>query len=149
MIKTIKYNILNYGDDKQMKLKNKIIGVLILLAILTTLTTTTALDTTKNTTIELNGIKLCVPQTSTSTITNASSPEGVWTYTYTDDENNITIYVCDELMPEYALLKEEYNEIEGYTQQIGTKDNKYVMVASPYRENKDFILDHVKELNPE
>ena len=131
-------------------MKHKTIGIITitLFLLLLSLTATTALDTTKNTTIEMNGIKICVPQTDQGKITNASSPQGVWTYTYADDKNNITIYVSDEIMPEYALLKEEYSEIEGYTQQIGVKD-KYVMVASPYHENKDFIINHIKELNPE
>lgn len=120
---------------------------IILLLALTSLTCTTALDTTKNQTIEMNGIKICVPQTDQGKITNASSPQGVWTYTYSDDANNITIYVCDEMMPEYAF-KEEWNEYDGYTQQFQLKD-KYVMVASTYAENKDFIMKHIKELNPE
>lgn len=133
-----------------MKHKHTIgITTITLFLLLLSLTATTALDTTKNQTIEMNGIKICVPETDQGKITNASSPQGIWTYTYSDDKNNITIYVSDELMPEYALLKEEYNQIEGYTQQIGTKDGKYVMVASPYHENKDFIIQHIKELNPE
>ena len=131
-----------------MKLKTIGIITITLFLLLLSLTATTALDETKNTTIEMNGIKICVPQSDQGKITNASSPQGVWTYTYSDDANNITIYVCDEIMPEYALLKEEYNEIEGYTQQFQVKD-KYVMVASTYSENKDFIMKHIKELNPE
>ena len=131
-------------------MKHKTIGIITitLFLLLLSLTATTALDTTKNTTIEMNGIKICVPQTDQGKITNASSPNGVWTYTYSDDANNITIYVCDEIMPEYALIKEEYNQYDGYTQQFQVKD-KYVMVASTYAENKDFIIQHIKELNPE
>ena len=131
-------------------MKHKTIGIITitLFLLLLSLTATTALDTTKNTTIEMNGIKICVPQTEQGKITNASSPQGIWTYTYSDDANNITIYVCDEIMPEYALIKEEYNQYDGYTQQFQVKD-KYVMVASTYAENKDFIIKHIKELNPE
>ena len=131
-------------------MKHKTIGIITitLFLLLLSLTATTALDTTKNTTIEMNGIKICVPQTDQGKITNASSPQGIWTYTYSDDANNITIYVCDEIMPEYALIKEEYNQYDGYTQQFQVKD-KYVMVASTYAENKDFIIKHIKELNPE
>lgn len=131
-----------------MKLKTITAVTLILLLSMLTTTSIHALDESKNTTIEMNGIKICVPETDQGKITNASSPNGVWTYTYSDDANNITIYVCDEIMPEYALIKEEYNEIEGYTQQFQVKD-KYVMVASTYPENKDFIMKHIKELNPE
>ena len=131
-----------------MKLKTIGIITITLFLLLLSLTATTALDETKNTTIEMNGIKICVPQSDQGKITNASSPQGVWTYTYSDDANNITIYVCDEIMPEYALIKEEYNQYDGYTQQFQVKD-KYVMVASTYAENKDFIIKHIKELNPE
>ena len=131
-------------------MKHKTIGIITitLFLLLLSLTATTALDESKNTTIEMNGIKICVPQTEQGKITNASSPQGIWTYTYSDDANNITIYVCDEIMPEYALIKEEYNQYDGYTQQFQVKD-KYVMVASTYAENKDFIIKHIKELNPE
>ena len=128
----------------------KIISTLaiILLLALTSLTCTAALDTTKNTTIEMNGIKIAVPETDQGKITNISSPEGIWTYTYTDDKNKIVIYVSDADMPEYQIYKEQWNEYDGYTQMRPVKD-KYVMVGSEFEENKDFMYDSLKTLNPE
>ena len=131
-------------------MNKKIIPILLVITLigLTTLTTTTALDKTKNTTIEMNGIKICVPETDQGKITNATSPEGIITYTYTDDKNKLFIYVSDADMPEYKLYIEEWNKFEGYTQMRPVKD-KYVLVASDYAENKDFMYDSLKELNPE
>ena len=131
-------------------MNKKIIPILLVITLigLTTLTTTTALDKTKNTTIEMNGIKICVPETDQGKITNATTPHGTITYAYRDDKNKITIYVTEEIMPEYSMYKEEWNEYEGYTQ-VKIIGDKYVMVASEYAENKDFMYDSLKELNPE
>jgi hypothetical protein len=96
----------------------------------------------------MNGIKIAVPETDQGKITNTSSPDGIWTYTYTDDKNKIVIYVSDANMPEYQLYKEQWNEYDGYTQMRPVKD-KYVMVGSEFEENKDFMYDSLKELNPE
>lgn len=129
---------------------NKKITITLLVALLlaTSLTCTHALDKTKNQTIEMNGIKIAVPETDQGKITNATSPEGIITYTYTDDKNKLFIYVSDADMPEYKLYIEEWNKFEGYTQMRPVKD-KYVLVASDYAENKDFMYDSLKELNPE
>lgn len=129
---------------------NKKITITLLIALLlaTSLTCTHALDKTKNTTIEMNGIKIAVPETDQGKITNATSPEGIITYTYTDDKNKLFIYVSDADMPEYKLYIEEWNKFEGYTQMRPVRD-KYVLVASDYAENKDFMYDSLKELNPE
>ena len=131
-----------------MNTKTTTILLLITLLTLTTITSIHALDTTKNTTIEMNGIKIAVPETDQGKITNASSPDGIWTYTYTDDKNKIVIYVSDANMPEYQMYKEQWNEYDGYTQMRPVKD-KYVMVGSEYEENKNFMYDSLKELNPE
>lgn len=129
---------------------NKKITITLLIALLlaTSLTCTHALDKTKNQTIEMNGIKIAVPETDQGKITDIKGPTGAWTWSYTDEKNKIVIYVCDEDMPEYKLYTEEWNEYDGYTQMRPVKD-KYVMVGSEYEENKDFMYDSLKELNPE
>ena len=131
-------------------MNKKIIPILLVITLigLTTLTTTTALDKTKNQTIEMNGIKICVPETDQGKITNVTTPQGTITYSYMDDKNKITIYVTEEEMPEYSPYREEWNQYEGYTQ-VKKIGDKYVMVASEYAENKDFMWDSLSELNPQ
>ena len=127
-----------------MMIKKTITGVLITLLIATTICgIVTALDTTQNETIEMNGIKFVAPKTDNYTITDVKAPNGVWTWTYSDDKNEITVYVSDADMPEYKLYTEQWNEYEGYTQMFPVGD-KYVMVGSQYEENKDFIVDSLK-----
>lgn len=131
-------------------MNKKIIPILLVITLigLTTLTTTTALDKTKNQTIEMNGIKICVPETDQGKITNVTTPQGTITYSYIDDKNKITIYVTEEEMPEYSPSREEWNQYEGYTQ-VKKIGDKYVMVASEYAENKDFMWNSLSELNPQ
>ena len=131
-------------------MNKKIIPILLVITLigLTTLTTTTALDKTKNQTIEMNGIKICVPETDQGKITNVTTPQGTITYSYMDDKNKITIYVTEEEMPEYSPYREEWNQYEGYTQ-VKKIGDKYVMVASEYAENKDFMWDSLSELTPQ
>ncbi len=132
-----------------MSLKTKT-GVIFLLFILAMsfIVGVNALNPEENETIEMNGIKFAAPKTDNYTITDIKGVNGAWTWTYTDDKNEITVYVCDEDMPEYKLYVEEWNEYEGYTQMRPVKD-KWVMVGSQYEENKDFIYDSLAELNPE
>ena len=131
-----------------MNTKTTTILLLITLLTLTSITSIHALDKTKNQTIEMNGIKICVPETDQGKITNVTTPQGTITYSYMDDKNKITIYVTEEEMPEYSPYREEWNQYEGYTQ-VKKIGDKYVMVASEYAENKDFMWDSLKELNPE
>ena len=122
------------------------IGIITLLAFLL-ISSVSALDTTKNKTIDMNGIKVCVPESDNGTITNISDSNGNWVYTYDDEKNKITIYVSDIDMPEFKLGQEEYDSTYGYHNMVMIKD-KYVLVGSEYRENKDFMLSTIYELNP-
>ena len=122
------------------------LGIITLLAFLL-MSSVSALDTTKNKTIDMNGIKVCVPESDNGTITNISDSNGNWVYTYDDEKNKITIYVSDIDMPEFKLGQEEYDSTYGYHNMVMIKD-KYVLVGSEYRENKDFMLSTIYELNP-
>ena len=129
--------------------KNKQIILILTLTILLSCTigAVTALDPTQNETIEMNGVKFAAPKTDNYTITDIKAPDGTWTWTYADDKNEITVYVCDKIMPEYKIYEEQWNEYEGYTQMIPVGD-KWVMFGSMYEENKDFMIDSVSALNP-
>ena len=122
------------------------LGIITLLAFLL-ISSVSALDTTKNKTIDMNGIKVCVPESDNGTITNISDSNGNWVYTYDDEKNKITIYVSDIDMPEFKLGQEEYDSTYGYHNMVMIKD-KYVLVGSEYKENKDFMLSTIYELNP-
>ena len=129
--------------------KSKII-VLSLLAVLVTVLvagSVTALDKTQNETIEMDGVKFLAPKTDNYTITDVKGVNGAWTYTYEDKKNEIILYISDKIMPEYKMGQEGYDETIGYYNQVIIKD-KYVVVASQYPENKDFILPTLYDLNP-
>lgn len=104
-----------------------------------------ALNPNENTTVEVNSINLTVPKTDNYTITDIKGIEGSWTYTYSDEKNDITVYVCDEIAPEYSMT-ETYNQYEGYCQMKAVKD-KYVVVCSKYPENKDFVFNSLDDAN--
>ena len=129
--------------------KSKII-VLSLLAVLATVLvagSVTALDKTQNETVEMYKIKFTAPKTDNYTITDVKGVNGAWTYTYEDKKNEIILYISDKVMPEYKMGQEGYDETIGYYNQVIIKD-KYVVVASQYPENKDFILPTLYDLNP-
>ena len=130
--------------------KSKII-VLSLLAVLATVLvagSVTALDKTQNETIEMDGVKFLAPKTENYTITDVKGVNGYKTYTYSDEKNKITLYVSDAPMPEYELGPERYDQYVGYYNYVVIKD-KYVLVASEFSENKDFVLQSLYDLNPD
>ena len=131
-----------------MKLKKiiTILGIMLLVTVLSS-TTITALDKTQNETIDMYNIKFTAPKTDNYTITNVKGVNGAWTYTYEDKKNEITIYISDKVMPEYKMGQEGFDEYIGYYNQVIIKD-KYVVVASKFSENKDFILPTLYDLNP-
>lgn len=122
-----------------------LMGILVITLVL--MSTASALDTTKNKTIDMNGIKVCVPETDNGTLTNISDSNGNWVYTYEDEKNEIIVIVSDIDMPEFELGTEKYDSIYGYHNMVPIKD-KYVLVGSEYSENKDFMLNSLYELNP-
>ena len=129
--------------------KSKIIvlSLLIVLAIILVAGSVTALDKTQNETIEMDGVKFLAPKTENYTITDVKGVNGYKTYTYSDEKNDLTVYVSDGPMPEYELGPERYDEYIGLYNYVVIKD-KYVVVGSKFSENKDFVLQSLYDLNP-
>ena len=117
--------------------KNKIIPLLLLLLLTTLLATTTiAADLSKNTTVEMNGIKFDVPLTNNNT-TNEYKEQGT-AWAYEDYQNNISVYVCDERPPEYSP-NEQFNSATGTYEQLTPLGDKWVVVCAESADEKDFV----------
>lgn len=118
----------------------KTVPVIITLLLLATLLSgiVSAIDTTQNETITMNGIKFDAPKTGNYTIDSIKGADGTWTWTYDDKEHECYVYVCDVRAPEYDV-QEKWSDIEGYTQMRPVGD-KWVVVCSMDPSVKDMLF---------
>ena len=114
------------------------IGLLLIFLVTLTAGTLVAIDPKDNETITMNGIKFDAPKTGNYTIDSTKAPDGTWTWTYTDREHDLWVYVCDERAFEYDL-QEQWSDLDGYNQMRPVGD-KWVVVCSEYRDVKDMVF---------
>jgi len=117
--------------------KNMIIPLLLLLLTLTLLPTTIAsADLSKNTTLEMNGVKFDVPLSNNNT-TNEYKEQGS-TWAYEDYEHGISVYVCTQRPSEYSP-NEQFNSATGTYEQLTPLGDKWVVVCAESADEKDFV----------
>jgi len=123
--------------------KNMIIPLLLLLLTLTLLPTTIASpDLSKNTTVEMNGIKFDVPITNNNTTNEYKTDQGS-NWAYEDYQNNISVYVSDERPPEYSTT-EQFDSHTGTISQLTTINGKWIVVCADDFDAKDFVWNSLR-----
>ena len=117
---------------------------LFLLIILTTLLATTAIavDLSKNTTVEMNGIKFDVPITNNNTTNEYKTDKGS-NWAYEDYQNGLSVYVDDERPPEYSTT-EQFNSVSGTYEQLVPLGGKWVVVSAETADVKDFVWNSLR-----
>ena len=95
-------------------------------------------NTKENKTITVGEVTFTTPVTNNNTTTFTRTPTGGITWAYEDYENNISVYVCDEIPPGYDV-NEKFDELSGYNQMrpIG---EKWFVVCADRASDKDMVF---------